>query len=64
MTSYVVSVENASPARSFVCWDHSTNLSRFTFQRPDGISYPEAEDLKERAEICCGETLRIVRIDA
>ena len=60
MALYVVAVENASPTRSFVCWDHSTNLPRFTFQRPRGVSYPEAEDLKERADICCGGTLRIV----
>jgi hypothetical protein len=64
MASWVVSVENANPTRSFVCWDPSTNLPRFTFQRPDGVSFTEAEALKNRADICCGGTLRIVRIDA
>ena len=64
MASWIVSVENASPARSFVCWDFNTNQPRFTFQRPDGVSYTEAEALKERADICCGGTLRVVRIDA
>ena len=63
MASWVVSVENASPTRSFVCWDPSTNLPRFTFQRPDGVSFTEAEALKERADISCGGTLRVVRID-
>jgi hypothetical protein len=64
MTSWVVCVENANPTRSFVRWDPSTNLPRFTFQRPDGVSFTEAEALKNRADICCGGTLRIVRIDA
>lgn len=63
MASFVVSVENANPARSFVCWDFDTNLPRFTFQRPDGVSYTDAVALKERADICCGGTLRILRID-
>ena len=63
MTSYVVSVENANPTRSFVCWNPNTNLPRFTFQRPDGVTFTEAKALKERADICCGGTLRIVRID-
>jgi hypothetical protein len=63
MASWVVSVENASPTRSFVCWDPNTNLPRFTFERPDGVSFTEAEALKERADICCGGTLRIVRIN-
>lgn len=59
--SYVVSVSAPTPA--WVCWDHNTNIPRFTFCRPQGMSRADAERLKDRADVCCGGTLRIVRVD-
>jgi hypothetical protein len=35
----------------------------FTFERPDGVTLEEAEALKDRADICCGGTLKIVELD-
>ena len=59
---YVVACDGPLP--TWVCWDHNTNLPRHTIKRPQPMSFYEARQLKQRADICCGGTLRIVRIAA
>lgn len=60
--AYVVAVD--APQPTWVCWDRNTRLPRFTFEVPDSMTRDEARLLKERAAICCGGTLRIVRATA
>ncbi len=57
--SYVVTVEG--PRSAWVRWNRNTGLPCFTFVRPDGISLAEARELKSRADICCGGTLRVAK---
>jgi hypothetical protein len=58
MASYVVSV--AGPTPTWIGWNSDHNLPRFTFHRPDGVSFSEAKALKASADICCGGTLSVV----
>jgi len=59
---YVVSVAGPTPA--WVRWKSSSKIMPcFTFERPDGVTLEEAEALKDRADICCGGTLKIVELD-
>jgi hypothetical protein len=59
--SYVVSVDGSTPA--WIWKSSSKSMPCFTFQRPDGVTLEEAEALKDRADICCGGTLKIVELD-
>ncbi|MFN9622026.1 MAG: hypothetical protein ACK587_04200 [Cyanobacteriota bacterium] len=60
--SYVVSVDG--PTLAWIRWESSSKIMPcFTFQRPDGVTLEEAEALKDRADICCGGTLKIVELD-
>jgi hypothetical protein len=60
-TLYAVKVENPTPA--WVKMDANTRLPRFTFNQPRGISRADALALKRQADITCGGTLRVVRVE-
>jgi hypothetical protein len=60
-TLYVVKVENPTPA--WVKLDANTRLPRFTFNQPRGLSRADALALKRQADITCGGTLRVVRVE-
>lgn len=57
--AYSVSIQGPQPA--WIVWDYNVNLPKITFTRPNPLSYTEARELKKRADICCGGTLKIVR---
>lgn len=63
-TAKLYVVRAAGPEPTWIRWNHNTNLPCFTFCCPDGVSRAEAKALKDRADICCGGWLSIVRVDA
>ena len=58
---YVVKVQSPTPA--WVKMDASTRLPRLTFNQPRGLSRADAMALKRQADITCGGTLRVVRVE-
>jgi hypothetical protein len=63
MASYVVEAQNF-PSPCYVCRHEDTNLPCFTRNRPEPVSLEEAKALKAAADISCGGTLQIVRVNA
>ena len=60
-TLYAVKVENPTPA--WVKLDANTRLPQFTFNQPQGLSFADAMNLMRQADITCGGTLRVVRVE-
>jgi hypothetical protein len=60
-TLYAVEVESPTPA--WVKRDTNTRLPQFTFIQPQGLSHADALALKRQADITCGGTLRVVRVE-
>lgn len=60
-TLYAVEVESPTPA--WVKLDTNTRLPRFTFSQPQGLSRADAMNLMRQADITCGGTLRVVRVE-
>ena len=58
---YVVKAQSSTPA--WVKMDANTRLPRFTFNQPRGLSRADAMALKRQADITCGGTLRVVRVE-
>ena len=50
-------------APAWVKRDTNTRLPQFTFNRPQGLSFADALALKRQADITCGGTLRVIRVE-
>jgi hypothetical protein len=67
-TLYVIKVlglidEGKGLAQAWVKLDTNTRLPRFTFSQPQGLSFADAMNLMRQADITCGGTLRLVRVE-